>query len=358
MPEAPQWLALDPLDTLFFRGSESMIAGEDHEVRSLFPPLPETCLGALVTAILRQRRLNPPDYTQEGGSSREIREKLPLLGSPGDPNFRLLGPLFAVSQAAAPPLWLYPAPAHWYVDPEQLRDDHAVQINPADELPAELEALGMVGSVPSPVWVRTPPADTLKSLAGCWMTGQVLKNFREGVLSAKWCEDILKADLTQPLLVPLDALVGREVRTGTALDSGTRRVKKGHLYTAAQVRLHPGVSLVLGLSPGLVPHYLDAAALIPLGGEQRRVHYSLLPEGPPLPPGDSPWLMSLMPFPYDLLDRYDWGDLPRVSGPLLRLAGWDLRKNFHKPCRAFFPAGTVIKVIPDGQEPPFGFLRL
>jgi CRISPR-associated protein Cmr3 len=37
--EIRQWIEIDPLDTLFFRGSEPMVAGESHEVGSLFPPI-------------------------------------------------------------------------------------------------------------------------------------------------------------------------------------------------------------------------------------------------------------------------------------------------------------------------------
>uniref|UniRef100_A0A7V4LDT9 Type III-B CRISPR module-associated protein Cmr3 n=1 Tax=Desulfobacca acetoxidans TaxID=60893 RepID=A0A7V4LDT9_9BACT len=358
MPDAPQWLALEPLDTLFFRGSEPMLAGEDHEVRSIFPPLPETCLGALVTAILSQRGLEPRDYTLEGGPSREIKEKFPLLGSPGAPGFRLLGPLLAAGSSFAPPQWLYPAPAHWFADPTELRHGHIVHINPADELPAELEALGLVGSVPSPVWVRNPSADNLKSLGGLWMTESVLKNYRDGRLTANFCQDPLIADLSLPWLMPLEALLVREVRTGIALDYGRRKVKKGYLFTATQVRLKPQISLILGVSPGLVPDCLDAPATLSLGGEQRRVYYSLLPAGPSLSQGKSPWIMSLMPFPYADLVQYGWDNHPQVSGPFIRVAGWDMQKKFHKPCRAFFPAGTVIRVPLTDQETPCGFIRL
>ncbi len=359
MSRADQWLAMDPLDTLFFRGSEPMIAGEGHEVRTIFPPMPETCLGALCTAILRQRGIHPPDYAGAQGPKPALRERFPLMGEPGAPGFRILGPLFSWQSAASDSIWFYPAPAHWFAELDNLSQDETcpVAVTAADEVPETFTGVGLVGSVPSPAWVLSPPSDSLTSLAGYWVSHRALENGLRGTSSLLYCPRLSKCDPIQPVLIPLKALFGQEIRTGIALDYSLRRVRKGHLYTATQVRLQPGASLILGLSPALVPDYLDPTGILQLGGEQRRVSYSLLTDGPPLPDGDSPWLMSLMPFPCELVRHYAWQDRLRVSGPLIRLGGWDMKKNFHKPTRAFFPAGTVIKLKP-GDPVPFGFIRL
>lgn len=359
MSQVDQWLTLDPLDTLFFKGSEPMIAGEGHEVSSLFPPMPETCVGALCTAILRQRGIRPRDYAGPGGPAAALRERYPLLGEPGAPGFQVLGPLFSWERPSAPPTWFYPAPAHWFADPEGAKEEEpkGITVAIADEAPEFYSALGLCGSVASPAWVLNPPSDSLMSLSGHFINEQALQGFRQGELKFTYVQKLSQAEPDQPLLVPLKALFAQEVRTGIALDYGMRRVKKGHLYTATQVRLEAGISLILGLSPGLIPHYVDAEGLLQFGGEQRRVRYACLPAGPPLAPGDSPWLMSLMPFPWELSERYGREDCLRVSGPLVRVAGWDMKQKFHKPSRAFFPAGTVIKGKPEGED-PFGFIRL
>jgi CRISPR-associated protein Cmr3 len=359
MSQVDQWLTLDPLDTLFFKGSEPMIAGEGHEVSSLFPPMPETCVGALCTAILRQRGLRPRDYAGPGGPAAAVRERFPLLGEPGSPGFRVVGPLLCWEKPSTPPAWFYPAPAHWFADLEGAKTEEPKEITVAiaDEAPELYSVLGLCGSIPCPAWVLHPASESLKSLAGYWVNDKAIQNVRQGSLELSFITDLCQADPDQPLLVPLKALFAPEIRTGIALDYGLRRVRQGHLYTATQVRLTTGVSLIIGLSPGLAPHYLDAEGLLHLGGEQRRVRYAFLPAGHPLAPGDSPWLMSLMPFPWEFLGPYGWQDCLRVSGPLIRVAGWDMKEKFHKPSRAFFPAGTVIKGKPGG-EVPFGFIRL
>jgi len=359
MSRVEQWLALDPLDTLFFRGSEPMIAGEGHEVRTLFPPMPETCLGAICTAILKQRGINPLDYTGAQGPTAALQEQFPLLGEPGAPGFQTVGPLFCWQSPASAPTWFYPAPAHWFADLDSLSEyePDMVAIAVADELPQRFSGLGLDGSVTSPAWILSPSSDNLKSLAWHWINHRALEDYHRAAASLLYCPRLSEADPTEPLLISLKALFGREIRTGIALDYGLRRARKGHLYTATQVRLQPGVSLVLSLSPALVPNYLDREGVLQLGGEQRRVSYTLLTDGPPLTDGGSPWLMSLMPFPCELLSLYNWQDRLRVSGPLIRLAGWDMKKKFHKPTRAFFPAGTVIKGK-TGDPVPFGFIRL
>mgnify|MGYP005840733511 FL=1 len=359
MARMDQWLALDPLDTLFFRGSEPMIAGEGHEVGTLFTPLPETCLGALCTAILKQQGIKPSDYAGAHGPTTALRERFPLLGEPGNPGFQILGPLFCWQTPASGPNWFYPAPAHWFADLDGLSEDKPalVTIAVADELPPKFSELGLVGSVTSPAWVLSPPSDNLMTLAGHWINHLALENFSPKGGSLQYCPQLSGADPSKPLLIPLNALFGREIRTGIAIDYGLRRVKKGHLYTSTQVRLQPGVLLILGFSPALVPDYLDPEGVFQLGGEQRRVSYALLKDGPPLTQGSSSWLMSLMPFPCDSLGLYGWQDRLRFSGPLIRLAGWDMKTKFHKPTRAFFPAGTVIKAKPEDPV-PFGFIRL
>ena len=55
------WYKFNPVDTLFFRGAEPMIMGENHTVSHVFPPPAHTLSGALRTAVLIQNgiSLNP-----------------------------------------------------------------------------------------------------------------------------------------------------------------------------------------------------------------------------------------------------------------------------------------------------------
>ena len=59
------WIEIDPLDTLFFGGTESMVAGENHEADTMFPPMPATLTGAVRSAILGQKGILPAEYLDE-----------------------------------------------------------------------------------------------------------------------------------------------------------------------------------------------------------------------------------------------------------------------------------------------------
>ena len=108
-----QWIEIDPLDTLFFRGSEPMVAGQNHEVRSVFPPMPSTILGALRTAILAQRGVSLAAFLQHEESSPVV-QSLPLLGSAEKSGFAVAGPLIEAEIAGGARETFLPSPAHWF----------------------------------------------------------------------------------------------------------------------------------------------------------------------------------------------------------------------------------------------------
>ncbi len=358
MKQVRQWILIDPLDTLFFKGSEPMIAGESHEVRSVFPPMPSTLLGALCTAILQQRGIDPKAFVSKTGPDPSIVRDYPFLGNPGSSGFHVTGPLFHVRPAGGRGEWLFPSPAHWFgALPEHLQDGQEVQVAVAEELPDRLRPPGLCGSVSSPLWVLQPEQSDTKSLGGYWTNMAALVALKQGKHSVKVLHSTGSKISDKPALVSLETLYGNEVRVGIALETGTRRVRPGHLYSATQVRLRAGVNLAVGLSEELIPSHLDAAGILQLGGEQRLVSYQLLSNGPPVADGSSPWILSLSAFPAEKLYLHKWETLPRVSGHLIRMGGWDMKERFHKPMKAYFPAGAVIKV---GQDIvlPFGFMRL
>jgi CRISPR-associated protein Cmr3 len=353
-----QWLLLDPLDTLFFRGSESMVAGEDHEVRSVFPPMPATLTGALTTTILQQRSIRPEDFVQEKGPATKITSQLPLLGIPGRPGFRVLGPLFQAEVEDNEVEWFFPAPAHWFAPiSDTAKDRQQVEVHPGQVLSQHYQALGMSGRVSKPVWVPGPPREDFNSLAGMWVNQAALSALTGKTAIVTYYPRLEKVEQGKPAMVPLRALFENELRVGIALQSGIRRAKTGHLYSATQVRLTPGVRLAIGLDTDLIPSHLDSEGILSLGGEQRLVHYQQYLTVPDIPTGSSPWVMALAPQLYALLEELGWADLPRASGPLLRVGGWDMQKGFHKDMVAYLPAGTVIQV-PLGTTLPFGFIRL
>lgn len=358
MNQIKQWIRMDPLDTLFFKGSEPMIAGESHEVRSIFPPMPSTFRGALCTAILQQRGIRFADYVSSGGPDPAIIREYPLLGRPGCPGFEVCGPLFEVQTGSSGPQWLFPAPACWFGDLSKERNDgEAINVAQARELDKEAEQLGLCGSTARPLWVFQPEGREMKSLSGYWTNMAAIGSFKEGRRPIGIHSSLDGTNPEAPALVSLGALFAAEMRTGIALEAGSRRVRTGHLYTTTHVRLRPEVAMVLGLSEPLAPYYLHDRGVLQLGGEQRAVRYEVLSASPTITVGATSYIMALSPFPYDDLSKHGWQSLPRVSGPLIRMGGWDMKEGFHKPMTSYFPSGTGIMVGKDSVA-PFGFLRI
>ena len=318
------WMIIDPVDTLFFRGAESMEAGENHEVDTMFPPMPQTIVGAIRTAVLTQQGIMPAD-------DLAAPEKYPFLGPPEKPGFSLTGPLFLVHGETL----LLPAPAHWFADLPDPWIAKNVTVQAAS--PLRGAPLGLCGSTPEPFWVETPRAADLKSLGGCWATPAVFAKMTTGEAEIELLAQAGDLSAGQAAIIAPGGLFVREERLGIALER-SRTARDGHLYSSVHIRLRRGVELAAGIA-GAHEIPLAPAGLIQLGGEQRLCRYRLSRELT-LPESKGPMSMALSPVAMDALA----GGLehcPRASGKLLRIGGWDMRKKFHKPMRAWLPAGTV-----------------
>lgn len=330
MSSSITWIEIDPVDTLFFRGAESMEAGENHEVDTMFPPMPSTIIGAIRTAILGQRGLSPVDYLEE---PEKWTDKYPLLGTPGEPGFDLSGP-FIIKESG---ILLLPVPAHWYgALPEKMKWEEDYEVQAA--APLKSNSLGLCGSVSNPFWVHQPAGKDMKPLAGYWTTGKAFKVMRKGKGVIRFTKRCSQIEPDQAAILSTDSLYVREERLGIAL-SEQHTAKEGHLYSAGHVRLREGIRIVAGINSSC-EQCLDEEGIVQLGGEQRICRYRLrkdidLPENPS---GDFLFSMTAIP-----LDRIPAAirDKPRASGKLVRIGGWDMQKKFHKPMAAWLPAGTV-----------------
>jgi CRISPR-associated protein Cmr3 len=101
------WYEIDPLDTLFFRGSEPMEAGQ-LTATALFPPPVSVIQGAFRTAVLEQHGITGREYIQ-GRAPATVME---WIGKPDkDAPFQVTGILFRRGEKL-----FAPAPAAWFVD--------------------------------------------------------------------------------------------------------------------------------------------------------------------------------------------------------------------------------------------------
>jgi CRISPR-associated protein Cmr3 len=339
------WLAIDPIDTLFFRGAESMVAGENHEVDSLFPPMPATIIGAIRTAILGQNGIAPVDYLKNPES---WRDRFPCLGLPEAPGFELSGPLFVAGDDCL----LLPAPSHWFADTPEKKKKWEEKFLVQAGRPLTGSPLGLTGSTVAPVWLHTPIKAAMKPLAGWWATAEAFTLVRQGQ-KVRFTREQGDLHSGEAAILPASALFLREERVGIAL-TAERIAKEGHLYSTVHVRLREGVRILAGVVSEY-PFPLSSEGILQLGGEQRICRYQVL-SGLKLPEEKSGSIgMTLSPLAVSDLPN-NLSKVPRASGKLLRIGGWDMARGFHKPMTAWLPAGTVF--FADNNELPMQLLMI
>lgn len=337
------WLEIEPLDTMFFRGAESMEAGENHEVDTMFPPMPATITGAIRTAILRQQGIAPAEYLQ---NPDKYSRSCPLLGVPQVPGFTLIGPLFATGDG----ILLLPVPAHWHAhlpDIPKIKWGEKYQVQAATPLAGG--TLGLVGSVSQPFWVRQPSGSDMKSLGGYWATSETFTAMHQGKGEIVFYNSPAGPKRSEAAILTTTSIFVREERVGLAL-TPQRTAKEGHLYCAMHIRLREGVRMIVGINSPYET-ILEREGILQLGGEQRVCHYRILPEIKLPSNTKGNMLLALSPLEISKLSA-EFAGSPRASGKLLRIGGWDMEKRFHKPMSAWLPAGTVIACPHTINTPP------
>jgi CRISPR-associated protein Cmr3 len=367
-----QGFRLAPDDVLFFRDGRPSTRGDDHYLRSLFPPHPSTLYGAL-----RTRRL-----LDAGVSLRELRRRrqerwneLPEvirqeLGEwQGFGTLELRGPWLVRGDQEV----LLPAPA-----------DLAVIAAPRRELEPDQQPQDEPKPPVAERVVRFLAGD--RSAGGHSHRGVLLQPFEwqagtwtpwEGAAPratpgwyitpagmAAWAAGCAP-ELSE--LVHSEGLWAAEPRVGVGLEAERRVGEDGQLYTFGFVRLHPGVSLGFDVR-GVV---LKAKRRVVLGGEGRSCW---LEAGPTLPDGAQAVPKALgmrLALGTPALSK-NGSALPgfaalnatgELAGHRCRLAGacitghtlaggWDLAKAGPKPLRRAIPAGSVYLVQPEGEKRP------
>lgn len=320
-----------------------MEAGENHEVDTMFPPMPSTIIGAIRTAILGRQGIDPADYLND---TDNCLKTYPILGKPAKAGFELIGPLFQIKEEL-----LLPVPASWYSDLDDNMEwnrEYAVQT----ATPLDKPLFDFCGSNVAPFWLKNPLNNDMKPLNGYWATMKAFTAVKEG-RKITFCNLPEQLQANQTAILPSTALFAREERVGLAL-TRQRTAKEGHLYTAVHIRLQDEVKIVVGISS---EHdvCLTEDGILQLGGEQRVCRYHFLtdltlPENP-----GSENLLALSPIPLPGLSS-ELADCPRASGKLLRIGGWDMEKKFHKPMTAWLPAGTIFHA--ENNTNPVQFLAI
>lgn len=299
-----KWYEIQPLDTLFFRGTTPMEAGLANAV-SLFPPPVSVLQGAFWTAYCRNNRRDFADGLQDGKVPLEIKGILIKKKTRKDDKGERL---------------YVPAPATWYYDSEKKvkasMDFEGKCLCSAEKKKESFDTFGIQSSAGELVFVA--PQHEAQSLSNAWISVDFIKSPQE-----QFGE--------HDVLLEKDVL-SWESRTGVGLTDG-RLAKDGQLYSATHIRLLDDVTLVVALDS---EHDVGQGKM-PLGGEQRIVSYRELEDISIFTEQESGQFLSLVPV------EATEGNLKRlvVSQKLVVTAGWDLSRGFHKPTTSWIPAGAV-----------------
>jgi len=90
-----EWYAFCPSGTLLCKGAEPMEMGEDHHASHIFPPTPQTIVGALRTATLVQNGISFVDYYKSNAPTHILS----TIGEAVNPDpFQVIGPLFRIDE--------------------------------------------------------------------------------------------------------------------------------------------------------------------------------------------------------------------------------------------------------------------
>jgi len=291
---------ITPLDTLFFRGSTPIEAGQ-YNTESLFPPPVSVIKGALWTAYCQKNGKRFDDGLRDGVIPFEITG------------------LFIKKDGKT----YVPAPATWYYDSDEKvfsgKDCAGKTLCAAAVSKNEtFKKLGMKSSAKEVVFVV--PKKDAKPLNGAWIHTGFLKN--------------PKSQFTEDSVLLASDIFSKEPRSCVALDSN-RITQNGQLYTSTHIRLHESISFVVSVEGD----FDFGQGKILLGGEKRLVSCKKTDSISFTDLSNCLQYLSLVPV---VAAEENLSKLV-ASAKIFMTSGWDLNKGFHKPSVSWIPAGAVFK---------------
>ncbi len=293
---------ITPLDTLFFRGSTPMEAGQYNSV-SLFPPPASVIEGAFWTTYCKNNSRSFDAGLQNGKIPMEITAFF----------------IKKIDEKGAPKYYV-PSPATWYYDSkDKAKNGAACKEKPlcvADDKSAVFSELNMNSSAGSVIFAV--PKEDAKPLTNAWISVDFIKKPKE-----KFSED--------SILFSSD-IYSSESRTGVELTKD-KMAEDGKLYTSAHIRLRGNISLVVGIESD----FDFGGGKMLLGGEQRLSLYKKQNDIPFAENNNSSQYLSLMPIEATKENL----EFLIASGKLFVTSGWDMAKGFHKSSVSWIPAGAV-----------------
>lgn len=320
MSDQWQWLFLEPIDVWFFRDNKPFTASQNFVARSIFPPSPQTVLGALRTAHLEQ---TGTDWARFGRG--EVQTE---VGTPDSLNGFAIRAPFVARYADGKVERFFSAPLDLLHNKET---GAYVLLKPAEQYD----------------WYTNKPFEVWRPLEG---GGSGFKE-AEGWLSERQFLDYLDGKPPTGELHKSSAIFEREGRVGLMLNRARRANEKGYFYQAECIRLQEGYGLLAGVNK---PLFAERGALT-LGGEARGAYYQRLAQAPEsLHRHKQGNLRIILLTPAYLSGGWqpksgDWSPWVGKRGKLVSLvigkpqpiSSWDVARNRARPLYNYLPAGSV-----------------
>jgi len=341
-----------PDDTLFFRGGEPMELGESHFQTSIFPPSPETFIGAIRSLIIA--RSTKGDFEGYKMGKYQNEPWYQEIGPPDNipSSFKFFGPFLASKSRNGDYQLFFPPPSNLFVARGENGDKFAIS------KPKKLKGVRKSGKLESLMWldiIKGGDKDTRFKAVTDFLTESGLKKYLNGDVENLICKEENVQDTD---MIEQSCLMENESRVGIALQKGLRVAREGHLYQTSHKRFKENVGFVFFLEG--VSSFPEKD-IIALGGENRTAHYWKIDDRTiPSKKGEVNFFVTLMPlkvkkvvdgFPQvDFITEDLEVELPEgikskvvsCSVPRAQLfGGWDMAKNEPKPMVQFLPAGSV-----------------
>ena len=352
------WTAyrLIPEDVLFFREAKPSSIGDDHYLRSIFPPFPSTLYGLTRTQRLLQEGCDLSAVSSQWWQALpdELRRQVGEWGEYG--SLQLRGPWLLRTNrrgSAEDDEILLPAPLDLriHANAPENADEPRTVTSVARLLPVDRAREKKSWSHPfapmSPsihsesagAFVPIPPSRHEAGLPPTKLDSPI-----DWFLKMNGVERWMDGGTPLPEhFVDSRSLWRSEIRTGVGLQKERRSNESGMLYTFGFVRLAPGVSIGFELEGGA----LQPECYVRLGGENRLAR---LEHGPSLTGqidaarhtagGDGVYTL-LAPAIYPNGSYPEASVIAAVVADAGHVGGWDLAKRGPKRLQRAVPAGSV-----------------
>ena len=332
----PTYLAI-PNDTLFFRGGEPMGMGESHFQTSVFPPSPETFIGAIRTLVIsRKSNSDFEGYKSEKYKDTDWYKEIGFRDLPDTFNFA--GPFLCKGNEI-----IFQTPSNLFTSPDKKSFTIAI--------PKSFDEVMHSSYLKNVMWLdKNSIADSLdwNQIEDYITIAGMEKYLRGSIDSLNYRTDFIQSG----------DIFRNEPRTGIALKKGLRIAKEKHLYMTSHKRFAKNTGIIFQLD--CVQSFPDSD-ILQLGGENRIVAYEIISELilPYFETGVE-FLVTTMPLKVNkVLGKIPVTDfidddlnvlLPGATKSKLisyavkrslLFGGWDMAENKSKDMVQYLPAGSV-----------------